>query len=45
MLATATDYNDLGADYFDHLNAYRTVGNMVRRLRRLGYDVQIAKAA
>jgi hypothetical protein len=45
MLATATDYNDLGADYFDHLNAHRTVGNMVRRLRRLGYDVQIAKAA
>lgn len=45
MLATATDYNDLGADDLDHLNAHRIVGNMLRHLRRLGYDVQIAKAA
>jgi transposase len=46
MLATAGDYKDLGGGYLDQLNTHRTAGNLVRRLRQLGFDVQLtAKAA
>ena len=46
MLAAGSDYKDLGGDYLDGLNAHRTAGNLVRRLRQMGYDVQLtAKVA
>ena len=45
MLATGTDYKDLGAGYLDQLNSHRSAGNMVRQLREMGYDVQINKKA
>lgn len=46
MLSGGTDYNDLGDGYLDRLNTHRTAGNLLRRLRQMGYDVQIsAKAA
>jgi transposase len=40
MLADGSDYKDLGAGYPDQLNTHRSAGNMVRRLRQMGYDVQ-----
>jgi len=45
MLATGSDYKDLGEGYLDQLNSHRTVGNMVRRIREMGYDIQISKKA
>jgi transposase len=45
MLSTGSDYRDLGGGYLDQLNTHRTAGNMVRRLRQIGYDVQISLKA
>jgi transposase len=45
MLATGSDYHDLGAGYLDQLNTHRTAGNLVRRLRQMGYHVQITQTA
>jgi transposase len=45
MLADGSDYNDLGDGYLDQLNTHRSASNMVRRLRQMGYDVQISRAA
>ena len=45
MLATGNDYKDLGADYLNQLTARRAAGNMLRRLRQMGYDVQISQQA
>ncbi len=45
MLATGSDYKELGAGYLDQLDSHRSAGNMVRRLRDMGYDVQIGKKA
>jgi len=45
MLSDGTDYKDLGAGYLDQLNTHRTAGNLVRRLRQLGYDVQLTPKA
>jgi transposase len=45
MLATGSDYNDLGDAYLDQLNLRRSATNMVRRLRQLGYEVQISLKA
>jgi transposase len=45
MLATGSDYKELGTGYLDQLNSQRSAGNMVRRLRQLGYDVQITLKA
>jgi transposase len=46
MLSGGTDYTDLGDGYLDRLNVRRSAGNLLRRLRQMGYDVQIsAKAA
>jgi len=38
------DYKDLGEAYLDHLDKTKVAGNLVRRLRRLGYDVTITEA-
>lgn len=45
MLITDGDYKDLGDGYLDQLNTHRTAGNLIRRLRQMGYDVQIAPKA
>ena len=45
MLASGSDYKDLGAGYLDQLNHHRAAGNMLRRLRQMGYDVQITPRA
>ena len=42
MLSTGADYRDLGAAYLDAVDSRRVTGNLVRRLERLGYDVNIA---
>ena len=41
MLTDGTDYKDLGPGYLDQLNTHRTAGNLLRRLRQMGYDVQL----
>ena len=39
MLATGTDYKDLGPAYLDTLHQNRTAANLTRRLRDMGYEV------
>jgi transposase len=41
LLKKRTTYRDLGADYFDRLNADRLVRNLVRRLEKLGHKVTL----
>jgi len=43
MLAGDSDYQELGDGYLDQLNSRRSASNMVRRLRQMGYDVQISR--
>ncbi len=45
MLRDGTDYNDLGATYLDSLTRHHTTRNLVRRLERLGYQVEIKPKA
>jgi len=42
LLSTDEEYKDLGEAYLDHLDGRRVASNLVRRLERLGYQVQIA---
>jgi transposase len=41
LLSTGEAYKDLGDAYLDHLDERRVASNLVRRLERLGYQVQI----
>jgi transposase len=41
LLKKRTTYRDLGADYFDRLNADRLARNLVRRLEKLGHKVTL----
>jgi len=45
MLSTGASYRDLGEAYLDHLSRDSVRANLVRRLERLGYDVQIKPKA
>lgn len=45
VLRTGRPYQDLGADYFEKLDATRIVTSHVRRLERLGYAVTLAPLA
>ena len=45
ILTRNTPYRDLGAGFFDRLDTTKATANLVRRLRALGYDVQITPAA
>jgi len=45
MLRDGTHYRDLGATYLDTLGRHHTTRNLVRRLERLGYHVQITPKA
>jgi hypothetical protein len=41
VLQSKTPYTDLGADYFDKLDAARIERQHVRRLEQLGYHVTL----
>ena len=41
VLKDRTGYNDLGGDYFDKLNSKRLVPYLVKRLRNIGYEVNL----
>src|SRR5262249_16924393 len=41
MLSASVPYNDLGEAYIDKLDENRAASNLVRRLERLGYDVDL----
>jgi transposase len=45
VLRDGVEYRDLGRDYFDRRDHARLARRLTRRLRELGYEVQIQKAA
>jgi len=45
MLKDGTFYQDLGPDYRGHKNPERAAKNLARRIRALGYEVELKKAA
>lgn len=45
MLATGADFQELGSAYLDQRNTRRNASNMVKRLRDMGYEVQISQKA
>ncbi len=45
ILKDGTPYQELGDDYFDNLNPERTVKRLVKRLERLGMNVNVTPAA
>lgn len=45
MIQNDVDYHDLGADFFDNHNAQRATRRLQRRLEKLGYTVELRKAA
>ena len=44
MLRDAVDYRDLGPNHFDALDRERSAARLVRRLRSLGYEVDLKAA-
>jgi hypothetical protein len=45
MLRDQLPYQDLGPDYFDHLQAQRLERHYVRRLEDLGFEVLLTPAS
>lgn len=45
MLSTGEHYRELGDAYLDQIYKKRIKGNLIRRLQRLGYEVQIKETA
>jgi transposase len=45
MIQDDVDYQDLGADFFDRHDSGRAVRRLQRRLEKLGYQVDLRKAA
>jgi hypothetical protein len=45
LLRDGTVYQDLGASHFDTINRDRAAKSLVRRLRALGFDVDVRPAA
>jgi transposase len=45
MLRDDVDYRDLGTDYFDRADKTHTADRLVRRLRNLGFEVELKGAA
>ena len=43
MLSTGSAYKDLGEPYLDRVAKYRVTNQLVHRLERLGYDVQLVQ--
>lgn len=44
MISRGTRYHDVGADYFDRLQAPRTIKRLTARLSQLGYDATLTPA-
>jgi hypothetical protein len=45
MLRNGTAYQDLGIGYFDRSDRKRAAAGLVRRLQRLGYQVDLREVA
>ena len=45
MLTNGVDYHDLGAHYLDRRDKAKVANRLTRRLRDLGYKVQIEEPA
>jgi transposase len=45
MLKRGADYQDLGADYFERRSRERAATQLIQRLKRMGFEVQIQAAA
>jgi transposase len=45
MIQRGTDFQDLGTEYYHRRSQTERASDLVRRLRRLGYDVQLREAA
>lgn len=45
MLRRRTEYQDLGADHLDRIDRDRAAARLVRRLKNLGYEVNLQEAA
>lgn len=45
MLTNDVPYQDLGADFFDRENQDRTVRRLTTRLKKLGFDIELRRAA
>ena len=45
MLKRHEPYQDLGSDYFDQRRQRAVVNRMVRRIKKLGYDVELTAIA
>ena len=43
ILRDGTEHKDLGVDYFDQHDQAKAVKRLEKRIRELGYDVQVAK--
>jgi transposase len=43
MLKEEVDYKELGVDYFEQLNEEKTTSYLVKRLRKLGYEVELKR--
>lgn len=41
MLKEEVDYKELGGDYLDRLSEEKTTGYLVKRLRKMGYEVEL----
>ena len=41
ILKEEVEYKELGGDYFDRLNEEKTKRNLVKRLEKLGYEVEL----
>jgi transposase len=41
ILSKGAEYNELGGDYFDRQNSEQTKTKLIRRLERLGYEVEL----
>ncbi|HLO67744.1 MAG TPA: IS110 family transposase [Holophaga sp.] len=45
ILKRGTEYQDLGGDYYDRLDTNKARSNLVRRLKALGYEVELTPVA
>jgi transposase len=41
ILKEGVEYKELGGDYFEHLNEERTKGYLIKRLEKLGFEVEL----
>ena len=41
MLGKGTEYKERGGDYFDRINSEQTKNKLIKRLERLGYEVDL----